>query len=668
MEDLNKINQEEYHNNHKFLAEPLLVPNANKTDSNRLQMFTSHISQCIPLQGAEPPLVFTNFEDQVGKHSTGYKMLEGNYKIIEKIVKNKFNYDLVILNQDTGEYDMVSRHEHHWLTEHYGYKFNNEVIDGLKKGQEISGKTVLYKNNNYDEEMNFQYGVNLNAIYLAYDNKTYEDAIPISESAGKKLCSHSVKKVMISVNTNDILVNVYGDEDNYKCFPDIGEEIDEQIILSRRRINYEKLLFELKNLSEIRESDDTFYSSGQIVDINIYNNQSLEVLEDQDYSKQILKYIRKQNEYYKGIVRALKNIVEGKEENKISQNLLYNYNRAKMILDEGNTFTYQNNKFDNYIIEFSILEDEPVKEGSKLTGRYGNKGIISEKGSNEGSEYQELKFKVLPDIEMPVIAEGPFKGQRAEIVLNPLGVYNRMNPSQMIEMEINFVSKYIRKKMEEDLDNAVEILLDYVGMINKEQAQHLEEYLTHASDEEFQEAMMGFINNGIPIHQGSFWNNIGIDEFREIYKKYDFVKEFKFEGIHNPIIMGEMYIMRLKHEAINKFSARSTGFNDLKDLPSKGKAYKEYKDIQSRTPIRFGSMEVTNAALVGDGIDPIKILMDSYSTNIEDRTALTEEMVTGNPFDIQFTPTQTESNNSKIIRGLFTSLGLELDKGEDEEK
>ena len=41
----------------------------------------------------------------------------------------------------------------------------------------------------------------------------------------------------------------------------------------------------------------------------------------------------------------------------------------------------------------------------------GNKGVIS---------------TIIPDEEMPVISEGPLKGQRAEILLNPLGIIGRI--------------------------------------------------------------------------------------------------------------------------------------------------------------------------------------------------------------------------------------------------
>ena len=61
-------------NDHSFLAEELLIPNANKADASRLNMVDSHLSQLMVLDKTELPLVFTGFENQVGEISTGIKV------------------------------------------------------------------------------------------------------------------------------------------------------------------------------------------------------------------------------------------------------------------------------------------------------------------------------------------------------------------------------------------------------------------------------------------------------------------------------------------------------------------------------------------------------------------------------------------------------------------
>ena len=172
--NLNEINNKEWEGNHKFLAESLLVPNVNKTDSNRLQMFTSHVTQCIQINEPEPPLVFSNFENQVGENCLGYYKTKEELEVIKKIVKNKCNYLLITKNKD-NHIDLIQRKESVHMTEHYGYSNINDKIDSIKENQKINSEEVIFHNYNYDDEMNFSYGTNLNSVFLAYSGYTNED-------------------------------------------------------------------------------------------------------------------------------------------------------------------------------------------------------------------------------------------------------------------------------------------------------------------------------------------------------------------------------------------------------------------------------------------------------------------------------------------------------------
>jgi DNA-directed RNA polymerase beta subunit len=651
MDDVSVIRNEDWENSHRFLAEELLMPNVNKTDGNRSTMFDAHLAQAVTLKHAEAPLVYTNFENQVGHYSTaGYKSAKSNYKVIDRIEKNDFNYVLIVQDLDTLEYTKLNRAECEWLTEHYGFQWDNSKIDSLKKDDVVERDEVLYKNTCYDENMNFGYGVNLNATYFSYKNLTLEDAIVISESASKKLGTYSVKKVEISVNTNDILLNLYGDDESYKAFPDIGEHIKNQIIASRRRVNYNTVLYELKNLQDSRDNDTPFFSDGKIVDIEIFSNIPEEELKEQKYNEQVYKYINKQKQFAETVYKRLKGIVESKT-NRISDELLHFYNNCKMQIDENVFYTYQNSQFSGFIAHFTILEEEPLNIGSKITGRYGNKGVIS---------------AILPDDQMPTVAEGKFKGLRADICLNPLGVFNRLNPSQLIEQELNWIAKYIRKYIEEEgtLEGKAEILIDFLKEVNKEQAEVMNEYLLSITDEEQKVFFNDLVENGIPICQKPFFGNIGLDDVERLYDKYDEVDYFKCEGITTPLIIGETYMVRLKHEPYSKFSARSTSFMNLRGLPAKSKSFKEYKDLYSKTPVRVGNMEISNLSLTNE-MDSIMHLLNAYSNNETNRREFIMQMLTGNPFDIDVELSNVESSTSKILNALFTCLGLKIEDIED---
>jgi DNA-directed RNA polymerase beta subunit len=169
-----------------------MIPGLSMTDANRAQMDASHLEQRVQVLDPQAPLIFTAFENEYGKYSSGYCELEGKWKVLCKIFKNDYSYDLIIRKiknsekeikelkkgikpkYSPGTYHVVQRVECTHLTEKYGYKHDNKVIDSLEKGDIVEGE-VLYKDNNRDDEMNLTHGRNLNVVYLTYAGLTNED-------------------------------------------------------------------------------------------------------------------------------------------------------------------------------------------------------------------------------------------------------------------------------------------------------------------------------------------------------------------------------------------------------------------------------------------------------------------------------------------------------------
>ena len=243
LEEKNK----EFDHSDAFLGKDVITM-ANKINSSRNIMFQSHIDQCVVLAEPEFPRVFTNYENEVGKYSSSYVKAEKDYEVVKKISKYEnqpdYNYLLIVKDKENN-YDVIQRTIGEKLTEDYCYMYHNEVIDSKSKGDSIKEGEVLYRSTSFDPDMNYCYGVNANTVYLI-ENNTIEDAICISDEFAKKLESYYLSEIEINVNTNDILCNLYGNDDDYKVLPDIGEETMPQILTSRRRINYDNALYDLQ--------------------------------------------------------------------------------------------------------------------------------------------------------------------------------------------------------------------------------------------------------------------------------------------------------------------------------------------------------------------------------------------------------------------------------------
>ena len=82
----------------------------------------------------------------------------------------------------------------------------------------------------------------------------------------------------------------------------------------------------------------------------------------------------------------------------------------------------------NKVVRVYIVQKRKISEGDKMSGRHGNKGIIS---------------RILPECDMPFLPDGT----PVEISLNPLGVPSRMNIGQILEVHLGMALKTLGYKL-----------------------------------------------------------------------------------------------------------------------------------------------------------------------------------------------------------------------------
>ena len=83
----------------------------------------------------------------------------------------------------------------------------------------------------------------------------------------------------------------------------------------------------------------------------------------------------------------------------------------------------------NKVIRIFVAEKRKITVGDKMSGRHGNKGVVS---------------RVLPAEDMPFLADGT----HLDVVLNPLGVPSRMNIGQVLEVHLGLALQKIPNKDE----------------------------------------------------------------------------------------------------------------------------------------------------------------------------------------------------------------------------
>lgn len=645
-------------NPHYWLGEDLLVPNVNKCDGARVNMFVNHSAQFIPLNNAEPPRVFTRFENQVGKYSQGmgYSSLKEESIFLGEVAFHEDNKYMFFLLPDKSVYVF-----HHTsttrLTENYGYKNNLKIDPELAEGEILPKGTLLSYSNMYDEDLNLQYGTNLKALFIAKDGLTFEDGIIMSRTGASKFEHTSVTEAVITLNNNDVLLNLYGKDGSFQPFPGVGERIKGQILAARRRINYMSILTDFKeNSSTIEASDTCFYFDGVIENIEIFSNFSEKDL-NYSFNAPIKSLLDMHREKYSEIV----SMVEGFKASgyTLTDDCGFLLQKANDY-NSGVKFSMERSEFEGAILRFTIREDHILYPGSKITGRYGNKGIIS---------------KILEDDEMPRTEDGEIP----DVLLNPLGVIGRMNMAQLYEHEINYVSDCLVKKSKGDDLVLFKSLMEYIEILNPTQCYFLTTYLQTVEKavkgkkvEVLSEEAQAFVTNvrekGFMIHQPPFFGNANPEIMGEIYDRFD-IQKTKFVGIMEPLVFGTMYFLQLRHEALSKFSARSAGQVSLLNVPFKSnEQYKKGTATGNSSPIRFGEQETFNLLLLSNGPEgskPIINFLRHYSSHNDERKSMITKLLRNDiklidKINLDASTEGTTTNAALVIRSYFAGMGITL--------
>jgi DNA-directed RNA polymerase subunit beta len=187
-------------------------------------------------------------------------------------------------------------------------------------------------------------------------------------------------------------------------------------------------------------------------------------------------------------------------------------------------------------IHIYLAEKRKIQVGDKMSGRHGNKGIVSQ---------------ILPIQDMPFLPDGT----PIDMVLNPLGVPSRMNVGQIYECLLGLAGKYLG-----------------------------EHYKISSFDEIYgPEASRSFVFNKLyeaRCKTGFKW--LFNPEYPGKIRLYD---GRTGECYHQPVTVGKSYMLRLVHMVDDKIHMRSTGpYSLVTQQPLRGRSKQGGQ--------RLGEMEV----------------------------------------------------------------------------
>ena len=285
--------------------------------SARSIMLSGHLSQTLSIEGDEQR-VTTGINQEVGKY---VKRIEADcdmriLSIIERFrqtmgedgIKESPETTVIYMDVSTLEIGHFILKRYDKLHNYFGFKYNPTKDISKIAINNVIEKGTVFMNPASVKDDSYNMGLDLNVAFMSHPSVS-EDGVMISKSAIKRSKFNIYETRIVTFGEEGYMLNAYGDEDNYKSFPDIGERIRHDGLLLATREHDDDLspvLLSPKNLSKIDfVSDNCVYvrgNEGVVVDIDVQLNE-YELKHLYDYmNPQVFKYLNANISYYKELL------------------------------------------------------------------------------------------------------------------------------------------------------------------------------------------------------------------------------------------------------------------------------------------------------------------------------------------------------------------------------
>ncbi len=253
-----------------------------------------------------------------------------------------------------------------------------------------------------------------------------------------------------------------------------------------------------------------------------------------------------------------------------------------------------------------------LRPGDKMSGRHGNKGVVSKIVPVEDMPYQE-------------------NGKPVDIVLNPLGVPSRMNVGQILETHLGWSCTELGEKLKKLINenqNIIEknekITSFLQTVYGKEPYQETVEKLSKTEFTDLCQNLQSGVPISTPVFDGAKEHDV--TKMLELANLPNSGQTFLWDGrtgekFDRPVTVGTIYMLKLHHLVEDKIHARSTGpYSLVTQQPLGGKAQLGGQ--------RFGEMEVWALEAYGASYT-LQEILTVKSDDVAGRVKVYETIVKG---------------------------------------
>ena len=549
-----------------FSIATAMIPFLENDDANRALMGANMQRQAVPLLRTQAPLVGTGMEYKAACDS-GVMVLAKHGGEVTDVTA-----DAITVRSDEGAFDTYKLQK--FIRSNQATCINQKPLvyagDRVTEGQPIADGPST-------DNGELALGYNIIVAYMPWEGYNYEDAILLSENLVKRDLYTSIHIEEYECDARDTKL---GPEEITRDIPNVAEEA-------------------LKDLDE-----DGIISIGADV-------RPGDIL--------VGKVTPKGETELTAEERLLRAIFGEKAREVRDTSLRVPHGEAGKIIDVK-IFTRENNDElppgVNRLVRVYIAQKRKISVGDKMSGRHGNKGVVS---------------RIMRQEDMPFLPDGT----PVDIVLNPLGVPSRMNIGQVLETHLGMACRVLGQRIK-DGDPTVEGDLRAAGY--------------------------DFDKNGMPvpdvagIHIATpVFDGAGDDDVFGTIRAAGLPSDGKTvlydgrtgEPFENRVTVGCVYMLKLHHLVDDKIHARSTGpYSLVTQQPLGGKAQFGGQ--------RFGEMEVWALEAYGAAYT-LQEILTVKSDDVVGRVKAYESIVKGDNI-----PEPGVPESFKVLIKELQAIGLDI--------
>lgn len=607
----------------ELLSLAALNPFIRNTSSSRATMMTSsHLGQALVVEGATKRRISSGLEREFAKYTRSISV-DHDVSIIRVIPKfrpsigssniSENSTTLVIYeridNQEVGmaliPHNSKSEDELH---QHFGFKYEKKpIMNTIAENTIVKAGTILADSPNVDENGDYKFGIEANVAYLSVPD-IIEDGVVVSRSFLQKGKTKGFERRTVRFGGSNYPLNIYGNADEYKLFPEIGEAIREDGLLFALRSHDDILLPVEMSKRALGQpdfiEDKCIYAvpGAKVVDIEVHHNSSVKNPPTPiGMEAQPKKYYESELRYHKEIVDIYDQLIKSRGKHlklspELHRQIVYsmgymgtsNIPMIKRMPEHIRKDRIGNGKVDikhkrvdndDWTVTVTFEYDVVPDLGSKLTNLHGGKGVI---------------VSIWEDEDMPVDKDG----NRAEIIYDGDSIIKRMNVGVLYEQFFACASRDVTKEIVHHANNgdnqkAIDRLMEFYSIVSPpmydifssgDYGAPLEEHL--------QEVLKDGIYLWMPVNNPVDYVDVVkkvMDSFNVTYDKVTYKKNITTK---RETFIGSSYFLVLEKTG-KDWSGVSSSKLQVHGLPAKTNRQDKYSSPARTSPIRIiGESEV----------------------------------------------------------------------------